>query len=115
MVMSGLLTGADYVQALRLRRQLAAEVDGVLGRYDVLVTASGWTPAPELGRVPKFYLFEKPLLTPAFDAPGHPAITAFKGFLPGGLPVGMQNVDAAFAEATVPRVGPRTNQAAVHT
>src|SRR3546814_6877360 len=29
MVMSGLLTGADYVQALRLRRQLAAEVDGV--------------------------------------------------------------------------------------
>src|SRR3546814_8209306 len=85
MVMSGLLTGADYVQALRLRRQLAAEVDGVLGRYDVLVTASGWTPAPELGRVPKFYLFEKPLLTSAFDATGHPAMTVCNGFSPGGL------------------------------
>src|SRR3546814_13705580 len=95
MVMSGLLTGADYVQALRLRRQLAAEVDGVLGRYDVLVTASGWTPAPDLRRVPKSYLFEKPLLTSALDATGHPAMTVCNGFSPGGLPVGLHNVCAA--------------------
>lgn len=105
MMISGLLTSADYVQALRMRRQLTAEVDAMLARYDVLVTASGWTPAPELGHVPKFYLFERALLTMPFDVSGHPAMTVCNGFSPAGLPVGMQIVGAAFADATVLRVG----------
>lgn len=105
MMMSGLITAADYVQALRLRRQLAAEVDAALAECDVLVTAAGWTPAPELGRVPKFYLFEKPLLTSAFDATGHPAMSVCNGFSPAGLPVGMQIIGRAFDETTVLRVG----------
>ncbi|MFN4087856.1 MAG: amidase [Alphaproteobacteria bacterium] len=105
MMMSGLLSGSDYVQALRLRRQLTAEVEAVLGRYDVLVTAGGWTPAPVLGHVPKFYLFEKPLITTPFDVTGHPAMTVCNGFSAAGLPVGMQIAGRAFDEATVLRVG----------
>lgn len=105
MMLSGLLTSGDYVQALRLRRQLLAEVQAAFGRYDILVTASGWTPAPELGHVPKFYLFEKPLLTTPFDVTGHPALTVCNGFSAGGLPVGMQIVGRPFDEATVMRVG----------
>lgn len=104
LLVASTLTGVDYVQALRLRRQLVAETEAALERHDVLVTAGAWGPAPKLQAVPKFYLFEKPLLTAPFDVTGSPAISVCNGFSASGMPLAMQIVGRAFEDATVLRV-----------
>ena len=67
--------------------------------------------APKLQAVPKFYLFEKPLLTTPFDATGSPTLAVCNGINAAGLPVGMQIVGRPFDEATVLRVGDAYEQA----
>lgn len=99
------LTGADYVQATRLRQILSAEVAQALTRFDVLVTASGLVPAPEITAIPKFYLFESPFITAPFNVTGSPAATVCIGFSAAGLPMGIQIAGRPFADATVMRVG----------
>ena len=99
--LGALISGLDYVQATRLRRILKAEMDAVLAGYDFLLTAGGWMPAPPLVEMPKFYVFENPLLTSPFNVTGHPAISICNGFTEDGLPVGMQIVGHAFDEAGV--------------
>ncbi len=94
-------SGLDYVQATRLRRILKAEMDAALTRYDFLLTAGGWMPAPPLEEMPKFYIFENPVLTTPFNVSGHPAIGVCNGFAEDGLPVGMQIAGRAFDEAGV--------------
>ena len=105
LMLASLLTGLDYVQALRLRRRLAAEVERALGRFDLLMTAGGYSGAPRLQQISKFYLLEKPLLTTPFDVTGSPTLAVCTGFTAAGLPVGMQLVGRAFDEATVLRAG----------
>ncbi|WP_170984261.1 amidase [Rhodoligotrophos defluvii] len=97
-------SGADYVQAVRLRRALAAEVARAHERFDILVTAGGYEPAPKIGEVEKFYLLKRPLMTTPFNATGTPAICVRNGFSATGLPLGMQIAGRAFDEATVLRV-----------
>lgn len=104
MIMGSQLTAADLMHAQRLRRVLAAELQDVLGRYDVLVTAAGWAPAPMLEEVPKFYLLERPILAAPFNVSGQPTVSVCNGFSPEGLPVGMQIAGAAFDEATALQV-----------
>jgi aspartyl-tRNA(Asn)/glutamyl-tRNA(Gln) amidotransferase subunit A len=99
--MASLISGFDYVQATRLRRILKAEVDEALTRYEFLLTAGGWMPAPPLEEIPKFYVFQNPLLTSPFNVSGHPAMGVCNGFSEAGLPVGMQIVGRAFDEAGV--------------
>ena len=104
LMLSSLLTGMDYVQAIRLRRQLMAEIEAVFDRCDVLVTAGGYAPAPKIDQVPKFYILQKPLLTAPFDVTGSPTVCVCNGFSAAGLPIGVQIVGRAFDEATVLRV-----------
>jgi aspartyl-tRNA(Asn)/glutamyl-tRNA(Gln) amidotransferase subunit A len=104
LVIGSTITGVDLVQAQRLRRGLTAELNDMLGRYDVLVTAAGWAPAPRLEAVPKFYLFERPILASPFNVSGQPTVSVCNGFSPAGLPVGMQIAARAFDEATALRV-----------
>ena len=111
LMLSSLLTGMDYVQAVRLRRQLTVEVEDMLKRFDVLLTAGGYGPAPKLDQVSKFYIMQKPLLTAPFDVTGSPAICVRNGFSASGLPVGAQIVGRAFDEATVLRVADAYEQA----
>ena len=101
LMLSSLLTGADYVQALRLRRQLAGEVAAAFERCDILVTAGGYAPAPKLDQVDKFYLFQKPLHTIPFDVTGHPALGVRNGVSASGLPLGMQLIARPFDETTL--------------
>ena len=104
LMLSSLLTGMDYVQAVRLRRQLVAEIEAVFERCDVLITAGGYAPAPKLDEVSKFYIMQKPLLTAPFDVTGSPAVGVCNGFSAAGLPIGLQIAGRAFDEATVLRV-----------
>lgn len=101
MMMASLLSGLDYVQALRMRTRLKAAVDALFTRHDFLITAGGWAPAPRLQTMPKFYVFENPLITSPFNVSGHPAICVCNGFSPEGLPVGMQIVGRPFDDAGV--------------
>lgn len=104
MMLGSLLSGVDYVQSLRLRLKLAREVESKFERFDVLLTAGGWGPAPVLDEMPLHYVFERPLLTTPFNASGHPVVSVCNGFSPEGLPVGMQVIGRAYDEATALRV-----------
>lgn len=104
LTLASLLTSTDYIQALRLRRLLAGEVTAALKRYDILMTAGGYAPAPKIDQVEKFYLMQKPLLTVPFDVSGNPAIAVRNGFSATGLPLGMQLIGRAFEEAILLRV-----------
>ena len=105
-VLLGAFVGAgDHVQAARLRRQLTLEMGRALERYDVLVTATLFGPAPPIEAVPKFYLIEKPLLTTPANVTGLPALSVCCGFSGEGLPLGLQIIGRRFDEATVLRVG----------
>lgn len=101
LMLASTISGLDYVQAQRMRARLKAKVDAALQDYDFLVTAGGWAPAPELKEMPKFYVFEFPLITTPFNVSGHPAMCVCNGFSPEKLPVGMQIVGRAFDDAGV--------------
>jgi aspartyl-tRNA(Asn)/glutamyl-tRNA(Gln) amidotransferase subunit A len=101
-----LLSGADYVQAQRVRRAGQRALAGVLADHDVLVTLTANTTAPRLeGRAREE---GEGLLgginTPYWDAVGNPVLAVPIGFA-DGLPVSMQLAGAPFAEATVLRAG----------
>ena len=54
MVLAGLITGADYVQALRLRRELIDELDRAMLDLDLVITATVPGEAPAIDAGSKF-------------------------------------------------------------
>ena len=89
----------DYVRAMELRRQLTAQVDAALGRYDALLLPALAIPAPLLGAAtvdidgtPEPVRAAMLRLTQLFNLTGHPAIAIPAGTTTGGLPIGMQLV-----------------------
>jgi aspartyl-tRNA(Asn)/glutamyl-tRNA(Gln) amidotransferase subunit A len=105
MMLASVLSAQDYVQAVRMRRVLAAELQAQFAKYDVLLTAGGWTPAPPIDQMSPIYVFQRPLLTSPFNVTGSPVASVCNGFSADGLPVGMQIIGKPFDEATVMRVG----------
>ncbi|OYU49220.1 MAG: Asp-tRNA(Asn)/Glu-tRNA(Gln) amidotransferase GatCAB subunit A [Rhizobiales bacterium PAR1] len=105
-MMGGLLTGGDYVQAMRQRRELCVAVaDAMLG-VDCLFTASSPFPAPEIDKVPKWLMYQKPSITMPFNVTGQPAMTVCAGYEEGsGLPLAFQLVGNAFDEPTLFQLG----------
>ena len=61
MALAGLITGADYVQALRRRRELVDELDRAMADLDLVMTASAQSEAPKIDEVPKFAIMERPI------------------------------------------------------
>ena len=104
MVLGGLVSGADYVQALRRRRELVAEFDRAMAGLDLVIPASAASEAPPIDQVPKFTLFERPSLTIAFNLTGSPAMSVCCGYADSGLPLSFQIVGKRFEDATVLRL-----------
>jgi aspartyl-tRNA(Asn)/glutamyl-tRNA(Gln) amidotransferase subunit A len=104
MALAGLITGADYVQATRRRRELIDELDRAMAGLDVVLTASAPTEAPKIDAVGKFSILEKPLLTMPFNVTGSPAMSVCCGYTDAGLPMSMQIVGKRFDDATVLRL-----------
>ncbi len=98
MALGALVSGADYVQALRRRRELCAGMANAMQGFDLILTAAATGEAPPIERVPKWGNFVHPSLTIPFNVTGQPAISVCTGFGPGGLPLGMQIVGKPFAE-----------------
>ncbi len=105
MALGALVSGPDYVQALRLRRELCAEMAVVMQGCDLLLTAAANGEAPRLDQVPKWAAFERPSLTIPFNVTGQPALTVCAGFGEAGLPVAIQLVGRPFADAAVLAAG----------
>lgn len=99
------ITGADYVQATRMRRALCADLAAVLTRCDAVVTAGGLVPAPKLTAIPKFYLLETPFITSPLNVTGSPTHGVSIGFSSEGLPIGMQIAGRPFDDALVLAIG----------
>src|SRR5438552_10201542 len=102
--LAALVSGVDYVQAVRRRRELRAELQTAMAGLDVVLCASQTGEAPKIDEVPKWDTFAAPSFTMPFNVAGYPAITVCAGFGAGGLPVAIQLVGKPFAEATVFRV-----------
>src|SRR3954469_17333205 len=111
MVLAGLVSGADYVQALRRRRELIAELDRAMAGLDIVMTAAAPSEAPPIDQVPKFALFERPSLTIPFNLTGTPAMSVCCGYTDAGLPLSFQIVGKRFADATVLRLAHAYEQA----
>jgi aspartyl-tRNA(Asn)/glutamyl-tRNA(Gln) amidotransferase subunit A len=103
MALAGLVTGADYVQALRRRRELVAELDRAMADLDLVMTAAAPSEAPPIDAVPKFAILERPSLTIAFNVTGSPAMSVCCGYTDAGLPLSFQIVGKRFDDATVLR------------
>jgi aspartyl-tRNA(Asn)/glutamyl-tRNA(Gln) amidotransferase subunit A len=109
-VLGAFLGAGDYVQALRLRRELAEEMSEAMRDVDVLVT--GITPgeAPRIDEDPGYESFQHPLMMP-FNVTGQPAMAVRCGLSSRGLPLALQIAGKPFDEAGVLRVGHAYEQA----
>jgi len=104
MALAGLWTGADYIQAVRRRRELVDELDRAMAGLDLVMTAAAPTEAPKIDEVPKFAIMERPSLTMPFNVTGTPAMSVCCGYTTDtGLPLSFQIVGKRFADATVLR------------
>jgi len=109
----GLFSGAEYVQAQRLRARLQADMLEVFRRVDVLASPTMLSPAlaftvvqdPDLP-----YPFPKSNTSP-FNMAGLPALALPCGFSTTGLPLSLQLAGRPFDEATVLRAGHAFEQA----
>jgi aspartyl-tRNA(Asn)/glutamyl-tRNA(Gln) amidotransferase subunit A len=101
MALAALITGADYVQAMRLRRELMTELAKAMTDLDLVITAAAPSEAPTFDAVSKFAIFERPSLTMPFNVTGSPAMSVCCGYTANGLPLAFQLVGKPFDEATV--------------
>jgi aspartyl-tRNA(Asn)/glutamyl-tRNA(Gln) amidotransferase subunit A len=106
-----LFTGADYVQAGRRRRVLVDELAQAHQRYDLLITAAAFGPAPRLDAHRSAAFWARGNLTSPFNINGAPAIVVNAGFSELGLPLGLQIAGRPFDEPTVLRAAHAFEQA----
>jgi aspartyl-tRNA(Asn)/glutamyl-tRNA(Gln) amidotransferase subunit A len=103
--LGGLIPAADYVQAVRRRRELLADTFAATKGIDAVVTAGAPAEAPRINAVPKWGNLEKASFTNPFNVTGWPALCVCSGFGEGGLPVSVQIASKPFTEATLFRIG----------
>lgn len=109
-----LIRAEDYVQAMRARAELCAQVFELMRDVDVLVTTGSFEPAPLLkpDEPPTFLGVKVPSLTSPFNLTGQPALSVCNGFDAAGLPLGMQIAGRPFEDATVLALGHAYEKAA---
>lgn len=111
LVIGTFVTGVDYVQAMRKRRELMAEMSAAMTGVDVVLTAGNPDEAPPIDKIPRWDNLDKPNFTFAFNVTGQPAICVPSGFGPNGLPVSIQLAAKPFDEATLLRAAHAFEQA----
>jgi aspartyl-tRNA(Asn)/glutamyl-tRNA(Gln) amidotransferase subunit A len=104
LMLGAFVTGVDYVQAVRRRRELRAELQSAMRGLDIVLIATQPAEAAKIDSVPKWDLFGPPNFTMPFNVAGYPAISVCAGFGEGGLPVAIQLVGKPFQETTLFRV-----------
>ncbi|MFV0534309.1 MAG: amidase [Cumulibacter sp.] len=99
-------TGADYVQAQRVRRYAQkVAADELWSNYDLILTPTTSTSAPALADLLEGGWQFSTTHTGYWNALGNPALSVPMGFDSKGLPLSLQIVGRPFDEATVLRAG----------
>jgi aspartyl-tRNA(Asn)/glutamyl-tRNA(Gln) amidotransferase subunit A len=98
------LSAADYIEAVRQRRELCVEIAGALSGVDLLVSANATGPAPRIDEVPFWGVFERASYTAPYNITGLPALSVPIGF-ENDLPLAFQLAGRPFDEAAVLRAG----------
>jgi aspartyl-tRNA(Asn)/glutamyl-tRNA(Gln) amidotransferase subunit A len=104
LMLGALVSAVDYVQAVRRRRELRAELKAAMAGLDAVLTAVQPAEAPPIDALPKWDVLELPNFTMPFNLAGYPAISVCSGFGEGGLPVAIQLAGKPFAEPTLFRI-----------
>ena len=101
LMLGALVSGVDYVQAVRRRRELRDQLRDAMRGLDVVLTAAAPGEAPKMDAIPRWDVFDRPSFTIPFNVSGYPAMSVCSGFGPTGLPLSLQIVGKPFQEATV--------------
>jgi aspartyl-tRNA(Asn)/glutamyl-tRNA(Gln) amidotransferase subunit A len=96
-----LFSGADYVQAQRVRSLVKLETAAALADVDVLITPSMLGVAPRFDSYDFEASFKMPSLMAIWNLTGSPAMSVSCGFSDSGLPIGMQIIGKPFDEPTI--------------
>ncbi len=112
MAFGGLIAATDYVQALRMRRELCAATTAAMQDLDLIITAGAPSEAPRIDDVPKWDNLARPGFTAPFNLTGWPAMSVCSGFGVDGLPVSVQIAAKPFQEAVLLRAAHAFEQAA---
>jgi aspartyl-tRNA(Asn)/glutamyl-tRNA(Gln) amidotransferase subunit A len=107
----GLYTGAEYVQAMRLRERLRRGMCDLLRSVELLVTPTSPKAAPTFATAYDTSVGFPRSNMPPFNLSGLPALALPCGFTSGGLPISLQLAGRPFDEATVLRAGHAYGQA----
>lgn len=102
-----LIPAKDYINAMRIRRQIQREINGVLANYDAIVTPTLNTEAgPIIQRFAEWSRgFVCSELGSAANLCGLPALTLPNGFGEDGLPTGIEFTGRALDENTILSIG----------
>ncbi|MEA2768048.1 MAG: aspartyl-tRNA(Asn)/glutamyl-tRNA(Gln) amidotransferase subunit, partial [Acetobacteraceae bacterium] len=99
------LSGADYVQAVRRRRELCATMAAAMTDVDILLSVGANAEAPLMTEVGKWDVYREPLPTMPFNVTGYPTLAICSGYGSQGMPVGIQLSARPFEEPLLLRVG----------
>jgi aspartyl-tRNA(Asn)/glutamyl-tRNA(Gln) amidotransferase subunit A len=105
LALGALVSGPDYVQAMRRRRELNAAIATAAADCDLLLTATWQSEAPPIKDVAAWGIFGTPIMTFPFNVCGWPALSVCSGFGAHGMPVAIQLAAKPFAEPLLLRAG----------
>lgn len=109
LALGAFISGADYVQAQRVRRTGQLALQNLFGAVDVILTPTVSRPAPAIEEAAEYTatLFAGKDLTfhtAYWNVMGNPALSMPMGFTPENLPLGAQLIGRPFDEGTVLKV-----------
>ena len=102
--LGALISATDYIDAQKMRRELALAVKTVLYSVDVLVYPGMLDEPPIATEIHPFYFLKSPLITAPANVGGIPTASVCCGFSEEGLPQAIQISGRWFEDATVLRV-----------
>jgi aspartyl-tRNA(Asn)/glutamyl-tRNA(Gln) amidotransferase subunit A len=97
------LLSVNHVRAQQIRTMMQAECAKILQKCDLLITPTVPIPAPRINALDQTVIASLTRFTRYFNLTGLPAISVPCGFMPDGLPIGMQIAGRPFDEETVLR------------
>lgn len=106
------VSGAQLVQAMRLRRQFTRIMDRTLAGFDAVICSTSAGGPPLMEQVDRNPWRHTHPITAPFNLTGHPALAVPVGRDAAGMPMSLSVVGPAFSEARLLRIARSYEQAA---
>lgn len=101
-----------YLEGLKALELYTAQVSGLFGQVDIILTPTVAFPAPAEDPVIGSEELDEMMFTGPFNISGHPAVTLNAGFTADGLPVGIQLVAPHFQDMELLQAAAQLEEAA---